>query len=302
MKQYFAERNKYVIPEDIILTKGINTHVINAISNCYSRLKNELETEDERVERAAPWLSYNSSSYYQLCLSVWTRFFNKRSTSYGYETGDNDAIQSNLISHSTPWYIKLSLIEFTIDYMRITFEDSERLQILNRFIDDLNDEFERTHYGYRVINDIITDIITEPEKTSIKKALTSSEDVVKAHLERALVLYSQRPDPDYKNSIKESISAIEALFRIKTGESKFGPAYKKIKEAITIHPRIQEIIQKVYDYTNQPDTGIRHSKVIEGQTMVPGEPECQLMLVSCSSIINYVQEKYAQITNDIKAP
>lgn len=298
MKHYFAERNKYVIPDDTLLTKDINTRVINAISNCYSRLDDELAIEDERVNRAAPWLPYDRSSYYQLCLSVWTRFLNKRSNSYGYKTGDSDAIQSYLISHATQWYTKLSLIEYTIDYMRTTFEDNERIQILNRFIDNLNEEFERTHYGYRVVNDIITDIISEPEKSAIKQAMALPEDLVKTHIGRALALYSQKPDPDYKNSIKESISAVEALFRIKTGESKFGPAYKKILESIPIHPRIQEAIQKIYDYTNQPDTGIRHSKVTEGETMVPRASECQFMLVTCSAIINYVQEKYAHLTMD----
>ncbi len=293
MKKYFAERNGFIVSESMVLTGGINQTVINVISNCFSNLNEELNSEDERVERAAPWLSYTYSSYYQLCLAIWTRFFNRRSNDYGFRTGDSDAIQSTLLTNKIPWYIKLSMIEFAIEYMDETFSDPERSSIKDDFIDTLNSEFERIDYGYRVVNGIITDIITTPEKESIEQALSAKDGAVREHMRQALRLYSQRPGPDYKNAIKESISAVEALFRIETGEKTFGPAYVIIKKNIQIHPRIQESIQKIYDYTNQADTGIRHSKVIEEGAMEPGAPECQFMLVSCSAIINYIQEKLA---------
>ena len=294
MKRYFAERNGFTIPESVLLTGGLSQTVINVISNCFSLLNEKLDGEDERTKRAMPWLPYSSYSYYQLCLAIWTRFFNKRSNDYGYQTGDSDAVQRSLLSNRIPWYTKLSMIEFAIEYMDETFSDPERFSIKEDFIDNLNSEFERTSYGYRIINGIITDIISSSEKESIEEALSTDVDAVREHLQQALALYSQRPDPDYKNAIKESISAVEALFRIKTGEKTFGPAYGVLKNRITIHPRLQESIQKIYDYTNQADTGIRHSKVIGDGSMEPGAPECQLMLVSCSAIINYIQEKLAQ--------
>lgn len=294
MKKLFAERNGFVIPKSVLLTGGLSQTIINVISNCFSFLNEKLNTEDERVERAAPWLPYTSSSYYQLCLAIWTRFFNRRSNDYGYRTGDSDAIQGALLTNAIPWYTKLSMIEFAIEYMDGTFTDPERSRIKEDFINSLNSEFERTNYGYRIINGIITNIISTSEKESIEEALSTNVDAVREHMQHALTLYSQRPDPDYKNAIKESISAVEALFRIKTGEKTFGPAYGVLKNRITIHPRLQESIQKIYDYTNQADTGIRHSKVIGDGSMEPGAPECQLMLVSCSAIINYIQEKLAQ--------
>lgn len=42
------------------------------------------------------------------------------------------------------------------------------------------------------------------------------------HLNKALELYAQRPIEDYRNSIKESISAIEVYCREITGEKTLG--------------------------------------------------------------------------------
>lgn len=295
MKKYFAERNGFIKKVDAILKDGINSTVINVISSCISRLNEGLDADDVRTGRANPWEAYTCTSYYQLCLAVWTKFFNKRSNEYGCYTGDSDALQRHLLPPSIPWYTKLSMIEFTIEYMGTEFKDAQRLQIKDNFVAELNSEFERVHYGYRIIDGIITDIISDEEKQSIEDALSSSDTAVKEHLKKALALYAQQPLPDYKNAIKESISAVEALLRLKTGESTFGPAYAKVKKIITIHPRIQEAIQKLYDYTNQPDTGIRHSKVQGDGTMVPDATECQFMLVTCAAIINYVQEKLARV-------
>ena len=299
LKQYFAERNGYITNSDVILKDGISSTVINVISSCVSKLEDALNEADESSDRAPPWTSFTDFSYYKICLAVWTHFFNRRSNTYGYKTGDNDAIQSHLLHKTIPWYTKLSMLEFILEYMGSAFKDKKRAQIKEAFILDLNTEFERVHYGYRIINNTITDIISDEEKGSLQEALSNAEESVKSHMKQALALYAQKPEADYKNSIKESISAVEALFRIKTGENTFGPAYAKIKKSITIHPRIQEAIQKVYDYTNQPDTGIRHSKVEGDETMVPDASECQFMIIICSAIINYIQDKYSKATNNL---
>lgn len=299
MKQYFAERNGFITNSDVILKNGISPTVINVISSCVSKLEDALNKADERADRANSWTSYSDYSYHKICVEVWTRFYNRRSNTYCYRTGDDDAIQSHLLQKTIPWYTKLGMLEFILEYMGTTFKDKERVQIKEAFILDLNTEFERVHYGYRIINDTITDIISNEEKESLQEVLSNAEESIQSHMKQALALYAQKPEADYKNSIKESISAVEALFRIKTGENTFGSSYAKIKKSITIHPRIQEAIQKVYDYTNQPDTGIRHSKVEGDETMVPDASECQFMIIICSAIINYIQEKYSKATNNL---
>ena len=41
---------------------------------------------------------------------------------------------------------------------------------------------------------------------------------VNEHVKNALTLFSRRETPDYKNSIKESISAVESIIREITGK------------------------------------------------------------------------------------
>lgn len=296
MKKFFSERQGYVTPSDTILTKDVSIEVINAISTCFSKLCCALSDEDERVQRAGPWLPYDSASFYQLSLAAWTDFLHRRQNSYGYVDDKNNAFQQILLDKKCPWYKKLDIIEFAIDYMEENFADEERLKITEGFIANLNSSFERLHYGYRIVNGIVTDIITKPEVEAMEAALLESSEVVSHHLNQAIVLYSDKLAPDYRNSIKEAITAVEALLRSETGESTFGKAYSEFKKKVSIHPRLQEAIQKLYDYTNQEDTGIRHSRVAGDGSAVPDASECRFMLITCSAIINYLNSKLARVS------
>lgn len=48
---------------------------------------------------------------------------------------------------------------------------------------------------------------------------------------------------------------------------------------------------KLYAYTNQPDTGIRHALMDDEGKYTPSNEEALFMLVSCSSFLNYLNAK-----------
>ena len=115
---------------------------------------------------------------------------------------------------------------------------------------------------------------------------------IRTHLNKALELYAQRPVGDYRNSIKESISAVEAYCREITDENTLGDALKKLNsKGVLIPPMLKVAFEKLYAYTNQPDTGIRHALMDEDGTYTPALEEALFMLVSCSSFINYLNKK-----------
>jgi hypothetical protein len=174
--------------------------------------------------------------------------------------------------------------------MREHFTDMARKKVLDDFVKEINRQFERLNYGYRIVQGKIVDVVSDVEIQSINKAV-ETEDNASAHLLQALNLYSLKPKPDCRNSIKESITAVESLFRSMTNENTFGKSYDKIKQQMTIHPRLEELIQKMYDYTNQKDTGIRHAKVEIDDKYLPSAQEALFMLVTCSATINYVRGK-----------
>lgn len=179
--------------------------------------------------------------------------------------------------------------------MTENFVDDFRKPVIERFIVKLNYHFERLRYGYRIIDGCCTDITSDEEISSILEAV-SADDAPATHLKKALSHYSRRPDPDYANSIKESITAIEAYCREKTGESTFGPALNKLQsKGLAINPQMKSAFEKLYNYTNDKTTGIRHAMLDASETYKPSADEAYFMLIACSAFINYLKKKDGNI-------
>ena len=100
---------------------------------------------------------------------------------------------------------------------------------------------------------------------------------------------SKKPDPDYRNSIKESISAVEATVKIIAGEKAGGlsDALKILDEQVPMHGALREGLLKLYGYTSDAG-GIRHA-LLEEETI--GFDEAKFMLVTCSAFVNYLIPK-----------
>ena len=96
------------------------------------------------------------------------------------------------------------------------------------------------------------------------------------------------------NSIKESISAVEALCREITTENTLGDALKKLeKNGVNIPAFLKSGFEKLYIYTNNEKTGIRHA--LMDNTETPQYDEAKFMLVSCCAFVNYIQGKRSTI-------
>ncbi|EQD48733.1 phage-related protein [mine drainage metagenome] len=84
-----------------------------------------------------------------------------------------------------------------------------------RLLDYRNHILARELAGYKFIDGLLVDITDAQESQLLAEALADTRFVaVTAHLERALQLLADRKQPDYRNSIKESISAVEAMARV----------------------------------------------------------------------------------------
>jgi hypothetical protein len=76
-----------------------------------------------------------------------------------------------------------------------------------------NNFLEIENSAYRFIDGKVAGISSAEEIEEIETAIKSSNLYygVKEHLGRSISLMSDRSTPDYRNSIKESISAVESL-------------------------------------------------------------------------------------------
>lgn len=104
---------------------------------------------------------------------------------------------------------------------------------------------------------------------------------------------ADRKSPDYRNSIKESISAVESICKIITGDSKatFGTALKKIEEQHGLHGALRRAFDSLYGYTSDA-SGIRHALLEEPDLDFD---DAKFMLVSCSAFVNYLISKVAKV-------
>lgn len=200
------------------------------------------------------------------------------------------------------WYEVYDFIEFLIlNSLEITYNPGQnrfrfdkRKSIL--FIIECNKVLKRENAAYRIIDSHVTPITSDEEIEDIKTAYNTPLDTVNAHIKQALEHYSDRKNPDYRNSIKESISAVEALARKITNESSLDKAIDKIESKITINSQLKEGLKKIYHWTNGKD-GIRHALMDDPNV---SEEDARFMLVSCSAFVNYLVSKAVKADIDLK--
>ena len=284
----FSERYGYLKPSEVLIRECMPEEIVNAINSGYDILQNVLYNLDR----------YNPSNecYKDMELFMWTRFLNKRRNDFfrgfDYET----VITKIMLSSDVPWYKKLDALELSVKWMSSS-EDNYRgvSQIAVEFARRINHEFERLNYAYRFVDKEIVELTNEQEIKAIEDCLLMSASNVRMHLSNALELLSERPNGKYGNSIKESVSAVEVVCRNKTGESTLGRALDcLVKKGMVIPQTLKSAFNKLYDYSNDKDTGIRHALMDETGEYKPTYAEALFMLVSCSAFINYLYAKEAK--------
>lgn len=159
--------------------------------------------------------------------------------------------------------------------------------------DTLNAILEKECSAYRFMENRFVEITTAEELNEIREILVRSSETVKMHLDRAINLFSDRKVPDYKNSVKESISAVEAAVHIIMGSDKtLGDLLGDMKTKNPhYHPAFMDAMKKLYGYTSDKG-GIRHGAKTDDEPVC--FHEAKYVLVICSAFINLVQGTYLQ--------
>ena len=225
---------------------------------------------------------------YRFLKMLWMTHFKQRLDELP-EQCDTSTISCSLSDHffNCKWYEVYDFLEFVAQRF-----PTDACQCDGHFRDECNYILEREMSAYRFVNGEITRITSEEEIESIETATSEkSPSPVRLHLQRALELLSDRQSPDYRNSIKESISAVESLAAKIVGEPKatLGQALKKLDDKVDLHSALKEAFSKLYGYTSDAN-GIRHSMLDEPNLSFE---DAKYMLVSCSAFVNYLTTKAA---------
>lgn len=142
--------------------------------------------------------------------------------------------------------------------------------------------------GFVWHQDCFVPMMTQDQASEIMNAKETSSNVAR-HLDEAQKLLSDKRSVDFRNSVKESISAVECACQIVSGDKKatLGKTLKSLK----LHPALEESYKKLYGYTSDGD-GIRHA-LSDDHSPVPRHV-AQYMWISCSAFITLLFNSYSQ--------
>jgi hypothetical protein len=180
-----------------------------------------------------------------------------------------------------------------VEFVASNFPD-ELDRVTTRFRSYCNWILEREVSAYRFVVDKITQVTDEQEIAAIEEAADTAGSLKPAtiHMRAALNLLADRKSPDYRNSVKESISAVEAACKVMAGEEKadLDKALKQLKKQLGLHGALEKAFSSMYGYSSDAD-GIRHALMDEPNLAFEN---AKFMLVACAAFVNYLKAKAAR--------
>ena len=234
--------------------------------------------------RQVPWVSLLVGKWRHLAVQLVTRHFKDRWDAVSALQTNDLVFYVNERFTKCMWNRMYDLLEFIAQNLPEGAE--EYMAFCNQM---LTEECA----AYRFVGMKIAEITSGEEIEAIEKGLHDTEPLsaVRAHLARALELYSERPTADYRNSIKESISAVESLACLIAGKPKatLSEALAAIDKQgpVEMHGALRAAFDTLYGYTSDED-GVRHKMLEEGKV---SRAEALYMLVACSAFVSYLVSK-----------
>lgn len=268
----FSERYGYRPVRDVVQRESMDDHLRTGLWNAlesvlWSRAKGK-------------WLSSMTETRF-LIQQLWDRYF-KQPLDTVPEHWSEVHPQLKGYFFSCQWNEVYDFLEFVVAFQ---LNQGTAASLIRR----LNGVLEREVAAYRFVGHRVTEITSPEEVGAIEQALaqTSAVPGVGTHLRVALDLLADRETPDYRNSIKESISAVEAIANRAAGSTgrTLADALKSIP--LDLHPALDGAFKKLYGYTSDAD-GIRHALMDESNLEFE---DAKFMLVTCSAFVNYLIAK-----------
>jgi hypothetical protein len=185
-----------------------------------------------------------------------------------------------------PWYDVYNITELLLNHINVL---TEHRVSSSAFEQELNTVLTWELSGFKGVNGLIVPISDNVEADNIRESLNLNDKYAGAreHISQALRLLSEKPHPDYRNSIKESISAVESIVKIQSGHLTAKSVDKPLAtlvETLNLHPLLKKAFSHLYSYSSD-ESGIRHAILEQAEI---GFPEAKYMLVSCSAFLNFL--------------
>lgn len=263
-----------------IQSDGIDSHLRIALWNALTEL---LWSRYYSQHNGAP---LRNSNFENFTNALYRDFFKRTTDSTPYYW--NSAIAEIKDEYfELEWFRVYDFLEFAVantPHKQVTILRPENPSIIS----GLNAVLETENSAFRFVNGRISAITSTEEIEEIESAYTKSSPYagVQVHLKTALGFLTDRQNPDYRNSIKESISAVESLAKKLVGDDKatLGQALKVLEKKHHLHPSLKTAFSALYGYTNDAE-GIRHALMDNDSQLT--KADARFMLICCSAFINF---------------
>jgi hypothetical protein len=197
--------------------------------------------------------------------------------------------------------IKSSILEKSFFHCMDTIEAVlERLNAVDRawvpnwehvIVEAINARFERNLVGYRLNGGQLVPFDRQEEMAAVADALDAAgpgSSAAHEHLRQSLALLASRESPDYRNSIKEAISAVESVARSITGASTLGTAIKALPGAgMPMHRALLSAWSSMYGWTSDAG-GLRHGNE---EISHADQALAKYVLVTCSAFVTLLLDE-----------
>ncbi|MFW3354928.1 AbiJ-NTD4 domain-containing protein [Aliarcobacter butzleri] len=279
MRKKFSERNGYKNSREALQIESINEALKNRLWN---NIKMTYLDSLSTPYNEDAWNLDNSLEIYKI-KQLYDSFFKTHEDAPMNRGKLKKDIKNKYFL--LKWFEIYDLVEYLPELFKREF---------STFYEDINEVLEEENSGYRFVEGLIVQIIDEVEIKEIEEVFESKYDIAKGHLSKALELLSDRENPDYQNSIKESISAVESIVNLVSGKTNV--ALNKCFQYLPfeIDGNFQSGMMRLYNWTSSSD-GIRHGS--NGDEIKSSFAEAKYMVVSCSAFINYLILKQEDIKN-----
>ena len=277
----FSERMGFTKPKSVQIN-DLDGDARMALYNAYQRLSSTIPLKGQY-------------QYWQAVISQFLKMSEKHNIVRSFD-GRAEASQDATnriyeILFRSHWYESFDLIEFIypvwLDCFSLELEKIRMPVVRTAFAKIVNDALKQENVGWRFSKGKIVPIQSQEEQDTIERALDAPFAGARNHIQQSLVLFSDRSKPDYANSIKESISAVESICKEITGKEKFSDAVNKL--GIPMHPAFQKAAKQLYGFTSD-EAGVRHAATGEPPLQV-NQATARYMLIVCSAMVNFITDQ-----------
>lgn len=203
------------------------------------------------------------------CREIFANFLKKPRDEYDYYQCVK-SIKSIFLNEK--WYEVYNLIEFVIGHHS------------SIYVDRCNEVLESENSAHRIVGKYVAPITSELDVGAVETVMQAQFEGARECIENALRFFSDRETPDYKNSIAESIHAVESIAQEVTGKEK---SLNAMTQSLKLHANLTNALNELYDWTSKD--GIRHGK--SGKPLRVDQDTARFMLVTCSAFVNYIAAK-----------